>query len=83
MRKSRTTAPATIYFGTARNALKALQPCVWAECAYSEARAGPIWGHTDAAVRLALAALSNTCDCGRRLHRVRYIEGRRGLTVKK
>lgn len=76
-RKSRTTAPATVYFGQAKNEHGQKQLAVWAECAYGGTRVGPVWSHTDAAVSRCLALLTSTCDCGRRWHKTRYVEGRR------
>lgn len=79
-RKSRTHAPACVFFGQTKNAEGRTQLCVWAECQYAGGRVGPIFSHTDAAVRRALATLTSLCPCGRPYHRTRYTEGRRIVT---
>jgi hypothetical protein len=76
-RKSRTHAPATVYFGQARNEKGQKQLCVWAQCGYSGKGVGPIWSHTQQAVTRVLATLTSQCDCGRPFHKLRYSEGHR------
>jgi hypothetical protein len=76
-RKSKTTAPACVFFTQAKNEDGHKQLCVFAECTYGGTRAGPIWSHTSAAVSRCLATLSARCDCGRRFHKHRYTEGHR------
>lgn len=78
-RKSRTTAPSTVYFTQARNEDGKKQLCVYAECTYGGTRVGPIWSHTRASVGRALATLTKRCDCGRKFHKHRYSEGQRVL----
>jgi hypothetical protein len=78
-RRSRTTAPAVVYFTEALNEEGRRQLCVYAECAYGGVRVGPVWSHADASVRRALATLTKHCDCGRLFHRRRFTEGRRVL----
>lgn len=75
--KSKHNAPACVYFTQARNEDGDKQLCVYAECTYGGTRVGPVWSHTDAAVRRCLATLSSKCDCGRRLHKHRFTEGHR------
>lgn len=77
-RKSKTTAPAVVTFTAARDAACGdRRPCVMAECAYGGTKVGPVWGHSAAAVRVCLARLTAACDCGRRAHKSRYVEGSR------
>jgi len=78
-RKSKTTAPAVIYFTQAVNEKKQKQLCVFGECTYSGRRFGPIWSHTPSAVSRCLCELSKICDCGRAYHKQRYTEGIRIL----
>lgn len=80
-RKSRTIAPATIYFTQARNEKGHKQLCVFAECSYGGCRVGPIWSHTYASVSRALATLTKRCDCGRKYHKHRFTEGHRVLLL--
>jgi len=75
--KSKHNAPACVYFTQARNEDGDKQLCVYAECTYGGTRVGPVWSHTDAAVRRCLATLSSKCDCGRRFHKHRFTEGHR------
>jgi hypothetical protein len=82
-RKSRTTAPAAVYFSAAKNAKGQRQICVYAECRYAGTIAGPIWSHEDAAVRRALATLTSKCGCGRSFHKARGYEGHRVKTKRK
>lgn len=78
-RKSKTTAPAIVYFTQARNEKGVKQLCVFAECLYGGSKAGPVWSHSDAAVGRALATLTQHCDCGRYFHKRRRSEGQRVL----
>lgn len=79
-RKSRTIAPAVVYFTSARNEAGETQLCVYGECVYSGQRYGPVWSHTSAAVRRCLLELTRRCDCGRKFHKQKYSEGRRVYT---
>lgn len=38
------------------------QDCVYATCCQSDVTAGPIWGHSEASVKRALATLSEECQ---------------------
>jgi len=78
-RKSKITAPAVVYFTQAKNEAGKKQLCCFAECVYGGTRVGPIWSHTSASVRRALATLTQRCDCGRKFHKHRFTEGRRVL----
>lgn len=41
-----------------------MQDCVYATCGETGETAGPIWGHSDASVKRALATLAENCeDC--------------------
>jgi hypothetical protein len=44
------------------------QDCVYATCSESGVMVGPIWGHSDASVKRALAELTETCTCGAGFH---------------
>ena len=79
-RKSKTTAPAMVYFTQDRNEDGKKQLCVYVECTYSGRKAGPVWSHTKAAVDRCLAELTKRCDCGRRFHKHRFSEGARVVT---
>lgn len=76
-RKSKTTAPAVVYFTKARNEKGVKQLCVIVECTYGGTISKPTWSHTDQAVKRALATLSAVCECGRKFHKQRFTEGRR------
>lgn len=78
-RKSRFKAPATVHFDQARNEKGHKQLCVYAQCQYGGAGVGPVWSHTDQAVRRALATLSKQCNCGRPFHFLREATGHRVL----
>lgn len=79
-RKSKTTAPACIFFTTAKNEKGKNQICVMGECLYGGTRIGPIWSHTRAAVTKCLTLMTQTCDCGRVYHKQRRTEGFRIVT---
>ncbi len=64
-----------VYFSEAKNDVGHKQFCVYAECLYSGDRIGPIWSHSRAAVRRALATLTEQCGCGRKFHKHRRTEG--------
>ena len=79
-RKSRTIAPAIVYFTKAKNKDGQKQICVYAECVYGGTRYGPVWAHTRASVDRCLANLTKKCDCGRKYHKHRFSEGKRVMT---
>lgn len=84
-RKSKMTAPVTVYFAhvaDATNAAGRLRACVYAVCGYSGHHCGPVWGHTQEAVRKCVADLMRKCDCGRIVHKPRQFEGVRSLPPK-
>lgn len=74
-RKSKLVAPAVVYFTQAVNEEGRRQLCVYAECTYGGSRCGPIWSHSDQAVRRVLATLTRSCECGRKVHTHRFTEG--------
>lgn len=74
-RKSKFKAPAVVIFSSAKNERGHSQLCVYAECTYGGTRVGPVWSHNVQAINRALATLSSHCDCGRRYHTQRYVEG--------
>lgn len=76
-RKSRYSAPAHVIFSRAKNSTGKQQICVYAECLYGGARVGPVWGHTDATIRRALATMTEQCPCQRLFHRARNYSGHR------
>ncbi len=45
-----------------------MQDCVIATCCDSGEASEPIWGHTTASVKRALASLKD-CDCGQSFHK--------------
>jgi len=72
------TAGATVYFGSAINPkVSKKQACVVVECRASGKRIGPVWGHSQASVRAALALLTEACDCPANYHRGDQYEGYR------
>lgn len=73
-RKSKRVAPALIKITTAADARGRVAPCVYALCLYAGATAGPFWGDGRLAVNRATAALSRTCPCQRRKHKVKAVE---------
>jgi hypothetical protein len=80
IRKPRRTAPATVIFGQAVNEDRHKQICIWTRCDFSGVTIGPIWSHTDAAIRRALATLTQYCDCPATYHKARDYEGHRVMT---
>jgi len=70
-------APAVVYFRSAKNEKGRKQICVYAECDMSGTAAGPIWGHTDGAVKKALATLTQECDCPAKFHSATEYYGKR------
>ena len=68
--------PATIHFSHAPNEKDHQQLCVFAECSLSGDIIGPIWGHTDKAVRHAVETLTQKCDCPAKFHKVMAYEGK-------
>lgn len=83
-RKKRSTkkVPATIYFRKKTNENQHKQVCVYAQCSLSEITVGPVWGHTDAAVRKVVAELTRNCDCPAQFHVAREFVGRRHISRK-
>lgn len=76
-RKSRYRAPAIVYFRTADHADRGPSPAVYAQCAYTGIKAGPLWGQDQLAVKRVLDKLTRQCKCGRRQHYARGFEGKR------
>lgn len=76
-RRNRTTAPSTILFTSSINEDGKKQICVYAQCHYAGCTAGPVWSHTDAAVKRCLATLTQDCECGRRFHKAIEFQGKR------
>lgn len=77
-RHSKAHAPAAVCFGSSKSDRgKGRQLCLWAKCSYSGKTTGPVWGHSDASVRRALATLSSDCECGRRFHTALEFTGHR------
>lgn len=74
-RKSRTVAPACIYFTQQKNEEGKKQLCVYGECTYGGTKVGPVWSHSKSSVDRCLAMMSKQCDCGRSYHKHRYTEG--------
>ena len=76
-KRRRKKAPAIVHYTSETNDRGHKQICVIAECGWSNQRVGPIWGHTDAAVKRALATLSQQCECPARFHSKREVTGKR------
>lgn len=76
-RRRRWKAPAMVQFTQAENDRGRAQACIFVQCVFSERRVGPIWGHSDASLRRALAMLTRSCDCPARYHRAQEFYGRR------
>jgi hypothetical protein len=84
-RKSRYIAPVVLYYTQMKqdDDATAKTPCVFAECTYSGLRCGPAWGHSYSAKAKVTHELARECDCGRRLHHVKYYEGKKRRANKK
>jgi hypothetical protein len=76
-------APATILFGSAVSPEGDKQLCVWAMCEMSNARFGPVWGHSENSIKRALASLTKECDCPARFHNARDFQGKRVIIKKR
>lgn len=80
-RKSKMTAPALVRFTKAPDEKGKSQLAVFAQCQYGGGVSGPIWSHTSAAVRRCLAELTKKCGCGRKFHKLRFVEGFRMMAA--
>jgi uncharacterized protein (DUF2461 family) len=76
-RKRWKKAPSNVLYTSEDNEKGVNQPCVYVQCQLSEHSVGPIWGHSDASVKRALATLTTECECPARFHVVRDSEGAR------
>lgn len=79
-RRKKNKSPAKIVWSSAVNDKGKSQICIYAVCGMSDDEVGPIWGHSDAAVRRALATLTAECDCPARYHSAREFRGKRVVT---
>ena len=70
---------ATIHFRHAKNEKGHRQICVYAECDLGGTVVGPIWGHSEQAVKKAVATLTRECDCPAKFHRPQEYHGKRVL----
>jgi|SaaInlV_100m_DNA_2_1039680.scaffolds.fasta_scaffold05991_3 hypothetical protein len=76
-RRSTKKVPAIVYFRQQKNEKDRKQSCVYAECILGGTVVGPVWGHTDQAVRKAVSDLTRSCDCPAKFHQPREYVGRR------
>ncbi len=76
-KKAMVRVPATIYFQHAKNEKGNRQVCVYAVCDLERTVVGPIWGHTDRAVKKAVSELTRQCDCPAKFHNPQTYEGHR------
>lgn len=60
--------PADVDYTSETNDRGSNQDCVYVTCSESGCTIGPIWGHSDASVKRALAELTETCPCGAAFH---------------
>lgn len=59
---------ATVELVGEKNKQGRLQDCVYVQCLESGHVTGPVWGHSAASVRRALAELTSECQCGATFH---------------
>lgn len=76
-KRPRKKSPAVVYFRSAKNEKGHRQICVYVECELGGAVVGPIWGHTDGAIKKALATLTQECDCPAKFHAAQEYHGKR------
>ena len=74
-KRKKQKAPATVQFTSEKNDKGEKQSCVFAQCQFSGHGVGPIWGHSDASVKRALATLTEECDCPAQFHQNKEQEG--------
>jgi len=72
-----TKATATVHFRHAKNEKGNKQICVYAECDIGGMVVGPIWGHSELAVRKAMVELTHSCDCPAKFHKAQDYHGLR------
>lgn len=70
-------APSVVHFKSAINEQGHKQICIYAECALSGNLAGPVWGHSDNAIKKSMADLTRLCDCPAKFHRAQDYQGKR------
>lgn len=76
-KKRATKVPAIIYFKRSLDDKDHKQSCVYAECSRGGTIVGPVWGHTDQAVRKVVAALTRRCECPAKFHQPQEYIGKR------
>jgi len=76
-KKKNKKAPAMIAWSSATNDRDKVQKCIFATCLFSDQTVGPIWGHSDATMRRALATLTKECECPSKFHQAREFKGMR------
>jgi hypothetical protein len=76
-KRKKQKAPATVLFTSEKNDEGKRQTCVFAQCHFSGNGVGPIWGHSDASVKRALATLTEECDCPAQYHQNKEQQGKR------
>ncbi len=78
-----TKAPSRLIFRTELNPISDKKlPCVYAKCLQSDRVVGPIWSHTAAGIKRALATLTAVCECPAKFHEAREAVGKR-VHIKK
>jgi hypothetical protein len=77
-RNKKANAPAVVEFSTYTGVKKGSKPkpCVYATCQFTGKRVGPIWTHSMAAVKRAMATLTRQCPCPARRHQAREFMGK-------
>ena len=68
-------ATATIYFRHAKNEKGNRQICTYAVCDLSGYVCGPIWSHSEQAIKKAVSDLTRKCDCPAEFHKPREFVG--------
>lgn len=76
-------APAQVTYTTTETQKNGARPCVYATCLFLGTRVGPIWSHSDQAVKRALASLTRECECPAKFHRAMEFSGSRVATEVK
>ena len=59
---------ASINYTEEENEEDRIQDCIYATCEVSGDAVGPVWGHSEASVKRALATLTEECSCGAGFH---------------
>lgn len=68
---------ARVYFCRIPNEKGEQQSCVYVECGLEGTRVGPVWGHSDQSIRMAMAKLTEVCECPGKFHFAEEFKGQR------